>query len=133
MPSHCQEFFAHPGNLFGRNDRTIHCEWFNTTIIGPAGEVLGVSSFCADITNRVNLENQLRQSQKMQAVGQLAAGVAHNFNNLLTAVLGYTELLLARTTLPGDREDLTEIQKAGHRAAALTRQARPNSPRPSSA
>jgi len=76
-----------------------------------------------DITERRELEDQLRQAGKMEAVGQLAGGVAHDFNNILTAILGYADLLA--TDLPSDdrrREDVDEIRKAAQRAAALTRQ-----------
>ena len=76
-----------------------------------------------DVSERQRLEDQLRQAQKIEAVGQLAGGIAHNFNNLLTAILGYTELLLARlNTDDADRADLEEIRKAGERATALTGQ-----------
>jgi PAS domain S-box-containing protein len=73
-----------------------------------------------DVTGPRRLEQQLRQAQKMEAVGRLAGGVAHDFNNVLTAILGYADLLKSGT---GDRtESIAEIKKAGERAAALTRQ-----------
>jgi two-component system cell cycle sensor histidine kinase/response regulator CckA len=82
-----------------------------------------VLSVVSDITARKRLEDQLRQSQKMEAIGMLAGGIAHDFNNLLTAIGGYTEMVL-ETLDDTDwrRRDLREVTKAAHRAAALTRQ-----------
>ncbi len=76
-----------------------------------------------DVTDRKQLEAQLRQSQKMEAIGRLAGGVAHDFNNLLSVIAGYAELILRG--LPADspqRGKGEEILKASARAAALTRQ-----------
>ncbi|HYU10071.1 MAG TPA: response regulator [Gemmatimonadales bacterium] len=76
-----------------------------------------------DVTERHRLENQLRQAQKMEAIGRLAGGVAHDFNNVLTAVFGYVDIL--REELPADSgalKDLAEVRKAAERAAGLTRQ-----------
>jgi signal transduction histidine kinase/CheY-like chemotaxis protein len=67
-------------------------------------------------------EERLRHAQKLETVGQLAAGVAHNFNNLLTVIAGFTELLIARHPEGLDRTDLEEVKKAAGRGAVLTRQ-----------
>jgi two-component system cell cycle sensor histidine kinase/response regulator CckA len=68
-------------------------------------------------------EEELRQAKKMQAIGQLAGGLAHDLNNLLTAILGYSDLLLEETARDDPRRDsIEEIRKSGERAAAMTRQ-----------
>ena len=76
-----------------------------------------------DITDRRQLEEQLRQAQKMDAVGRLAGGVAHDFNNLLMVINGYTEVLLEQLDKGGDMHTKVQsIQQAADRAATLTRQ-----------
>jgi len=76
-----------------------------------------------DLTSKKYLEEQLRQSQKMESIGRLAGGIAHDFNNILTTIIGYSELLLSE--LPEDnayREEIEIIYSAGDRAATLTQQ-----------
>ncbi len=82
-----------------------------------------VFGIARDITHEVHLEEQFRQSQKMEAIGRLAGGIAHDFNNLLVPMIGYADLGLIRTAK--DRpvyKNLEQIKKAGERAASLTRQ-----------
>ena len=87
------------------------------------GEISGVMAVLEDVTSRKELEAQLRQSQKMDAIGQMAGGVAHDFNNMLAVITGYSELLLGRDALDEPvRGYLYEINRAGDRAASLTRQ-----------
>jgi len=94
---------------------------FDAQIEGHAKRA--VLSVTSDVTEQKRLEDQLRQSQKLEAIGLLAGGIAHDFNNLLTAIGGYTEMVL-KTLDEGDarHEDLLEVAKATQRAAALTRQ-----------
>ena len=95
-----------------------------------AGALIGFARIVRDVTERRqgeeelrHRERQLRQAHKMEAVGQLAGGVAHDFNNMLTAIRGYTEVLLNDPSKDGPTRDaLEEIRKATERAASLTRQ-----------
>jgi PAS domain S-box-containing protein len=87
------------------------------------GQICGIVGIGRDVTERKQLEEQLRQSQKMEAFGQLAGGVAHDFNNLLTVILGHIALLQLQESLnPEQTAGLTEIARAAERAANLTRQ-----------
>ena len=82
-----------------------------------------ISTVARDLRDRKQLEAQLLQAQKMESIGRLAGGVAHDFNNMLTAIIGYTEL--AKAQLPGDhpvQHDLANVHDAARRSAALTRQ-----------
>ena len=83
------------------------------------GRVLAIAR---DLRGRRHLEDQLRHSQKMEAIGRLAGGLAHDLNNILTVITTYSELMLASEPGEWNREDVTEISKAAGRASALTRQ-----------
>jgi PAS domain S-box-containing protein len=86
------------------------------------GEPSGSLEINTDITARRRMEEQLRQAQKMEAIGRLAGGIAHDFNNILTVVNGYAEMALHETWTENDvRDAMTEISAAGRRAADVTR------------
>jgi two-component system cell cycle sensor histidine kinase/response regulator CckA len=106
--------------------KTGETRWFQTVKVpllsqdGSTPQVLGVAT---DITKRKQLEEQFRQAHKMEAVGRLAGGVAHDFNNVLTIIRAQTEFLLADLGPDSPRRaDVLEIQSAADRAAAFTRQ-----------
>jgi PAS domain S-box-containing protein len=105
-----------------KEGRTIHVSLTICPIHDAAGRVIGASAISRDITQRKVLEEQLRQSQKMEAIGHLAGGIAHDFNNLLTIINGYSDILLANGVDEATSRPLLEIRKAGEKAASLTRQ-----------
>ena len=87
------------------------------------GAIVAFSGIAHDVTETRRLESQLRQSAKMEAVGRLAGGLAHDFNNMLTVIDGYSELVLMKLAADSPVRGLVEeIHKAGERAADLTRQ-----------
>jgi two-component system cell cycle sensor histidine kinase/response regulator CckA len=103
---------------------------YGNTTYDDRGEPLRMSGICIDITERkhaeeekAKLEEQLHQAMKMETVGRLAGGVAHDFNNILTVITGYSELLLRKIGNESPiRVELGEILRASERAALLTRQ-----------
>ncbi|MCG8642776.1 MAG: response regulator [Desulfobacterales bacterium] len=94
----------------------------NSPIVHKDGTISKMTVY-RDTTHLVKLENQLRQAQKMEAIGRLAGGVAHDFNNILTTIIGTADLMLIGQHIsPPVRDGIEEIKAAGMRAADLTRQ-----------
>jgi len=88
-----------------------------------SGKTINYAAVKRDVTERVHLEEQLRQAQRMEAVGQLTGGIAHDFNNLLTAILGFTHLMQSELSPEDSLYEFTErILCSGERAASLTSQ-----------
>jgi len=109
--------------VFLARDGSIRFGEVNNTPLIHQGVVIGATSVARDITERRRLEEQLHHSQKMEAIGRLAGGVAHDFNNMLTAITGYTDLLLLNLEPGSDACTFAqEIQKALKQASSLTGQ-----------
>lgn len=111
-----------PAELFSsKNEQNIPVE-VSATTFEYRGQTV-IQGIYRDTSDRMRLEEQLRQSQKMQSIGQLAAGIAHDFNNMLTVIQGHVSLLLAQPSLDANAvESTNEIKNATQRAADLTRQ-----------
>ena len=98
-------------------------ETIRAPMVRSDGQISGVLGIGRDITERVNLQTQLVQAQRMESVGRLAGGVAHDYNNALSVIMGYTELAMTELD-PGENvyEDLDQVLTASKRAADITRQ-----------
>jgi PAS domain S-box-containing protein len=107
-----------------RKDGSLYTEEVNIAPVrNPRGELTHFIATKQDVTERKSLEKRLRQAARLEAIGTLAGGVAHDFNNHLTIINGYSDLVLNRLNSDDPlRGHLEEIKKAGERAASLTRQ-----------
>jgi len=112
------------GQLVNRRaDGTFYQEEMSISPVrAESGEIRSFVSVKRDMTEQILLESQMRQAQKMEAIGQLAGGVAHDFNNMLTGITGYAQLMLRGIEDEEDRADLQQILELSQRAAGLTHQ-----------
>lgn len=104
-----------------KDKRSLHVSISVSPIYDSDGKVVGASTIARNITAQKKIEDQLRQSQKMEAVGRLAGGIAHDFNNLLGIVIACSELLRSRVD-EESAEYIDNIREAAKRGASLTRQ-----------
>lgn len=122
-----KQWVAYPGG------RQALLDFLVSPLAGTAHEPAGLIITGRDVTEQTRLEEQVRQSQKLEAVGRLAGGIAHDFNNLLTVILGNLELVCGSTSSSESRALLATTEQAARQAADLTRQilgyARPEQPR----
>lgn len=113
----------HESDWITKDGRRLRIEWTNTAMRGPHGRVEYVLAIGIDVTEKRQLEARLSQAQRLETLGRLAGGVAHDFNNMLSAIMGYTDLLLAALRADDPiRADVEEIRRAAARGAVLTRQ-----------
>ncbi len=114
-PSHYEN------SIITRDGKLRDIVWDNSVLKDHDGNVVGTASLGLDVTEHRKLEDQLRQAQKMEAVGQLAGGVAHDFNNILSAIVGYAHLSLIKVDEKGPlKGNLEQILRASERATTLT-------------
>ncbi len=106
-----------------RDGTEVDCLLSSSVHYGKDGNISGYRGILRDLTVRKALHRQLQQAQKMEAVGTLAGGVAHDFNNILQVILGYSELLLLEEQVPKRfRDDLAKINLAARNGADLVQQ-----------
>ncbi|MCE5194460.1 MAG: PAS domain S-box protein [Nitrospiraceae bacterium] len=105
-----------------KDGRTIWCEWYNTPLRDPDGNFTGYMSMVVDATEKRKIEEQLLHSQKLDAIGQLAGGVAHDFNNILTAIIGYASITdMKMQDNDPLKENIKHIIESSRKASSLVK------------
>ena len=117
-----ESFDGESFEIIGRDGRTICVKLYGGALRDREGKPMAVAIQAVDVTAALAMEDQLREAQKMEAVGRLAGGVAHDFNNSLTAIGGFASLILTTTNESDSREAAETILAATKRAADLTRE-----------
>lgn len=103
-----------------KGGQAIECEWFHTSLVGAEGEVIGVASMVRDVTRQQLIERQLLESQKLDAIAQLAGGVVHDFNNFLQGITGHLSLARMKLGASSDANaSLAKAEGAANKAAEL--------------
>ena len=106
-----------------KDGRTISCQWFNTPLTDENEQFIGMLSLARDVTEQKSLQAKFIEAQKMEVIGQLAGGVAHDFNNILAVIIGYSDLMACDPGLSAPMKKYAEeIRQASERAEGLTRQ-----------
>ena len=115
------EVYGREVQLYRKDMQSIWVTISARSVLVNDGKPVLIDGFLSDISDRKKLEEQLRQSQKMEAIGQLAGGIAHDFNNILTVIAGYSDML-QMCVKPGDKawDHVNHIRSAAERAANLT-------------
>ena len=108
--------YRHEHRLYAKNGDVVWVDSATALLRDANGKPQGAVSMAQNITHRRAAEEQLRQSQKIEAIGKLTAGIAHDFNNLLLGMLGYTELAQAEVDADGPRRDICAASRQVHAA-----------------
>ena len=116
-----ERYRVHEQENIRRDGRRVWVAWSNRAVRDQDGNLVEILCVGHDITQLKEMEAELRQMQKMEAIGHLAGGIAHDFNNLLTGILGNAEVLLAGLSDGSSRSAVEAIIRAAHRGAELTR------------
>ena len=111
------------GFLKRQDESTLYAAWVFSPVKNSAGKVTHIVGTYRDTTEKHNLQEMLNHTQRLEAVGRLAGGVAHDFNNLISVINGYCEMLTTELSAqPQALREVSEIHNAGRKAAKLTRQ-----------